>query len=308
MLPNFIVIGAQKSGTTSLHRYLKSHPQVFMSEDKEPDYFAIDGNWSRGQEWYESLFADAGDAVAIGEASTAYTKHPVHQGVAERMARLIPEARLIYVVRHPVERIRSHYAHELRLARESRPLATAVLENPKYINYSRYAYQIDQYLEFFPREQLLVLTAEDLLHHRVDTMSRIFGFLGVDASKVPPALDKEHYPSSKRRARPLARKLRRLPGYRHIARLTPAGVKAAYWKLASRSTFAWLAPDAKRKEESRVQRLTSMPEDVRLELESRLAGDVARLREFLGPKFHGWGITVAAFSSTSQSSASSDDE
>jgi Sulfotransferase domain len=294
MLPNFIVIGAMKSGTSSLHRWLMSHPQVFMSEDKEPEYFATDRNWSRGQEWYESLFADAGDAIAIGEASTVYTKHPVHHGVPQRMARLVPEARLIYLVRHPLERIRSHYEHSLRLNSESRPLAEAVRDDPKYVNYSRYAFQTDQYLECFPREQLLMVTSEDLRNHREATLSRMFGFLGVDPAWVPPELIEYHH-TRRQEARPFARSLRRLPGYRSFARLAPDGMKAAYRRITTRSTYPWIAPDAKRGEQKRLRRMASMPEDVRRELESRLADDVARLRRFLGTQFHGWGISVATF-------------
>ncbi len=295
MLPNFIVIGAMKSGTSSLHRYLKGHPHVFMSEDKEPEYFATERNWSRGQEWYESLFADAGDAIAIGEASTVYTKHPVHHGVPQRMARLIPEARLIYLVRHPLERIRSHYEHSLRLGSESKPLAEVVREDPKYVNYSRYAIQFDQYLECFPREQLLMVTSEDLRNHTVATLSRIFGFLGVDPAWVPPQLNIEYHRTKRQEARPFARSLRRLPGYYPIARLAPDWMRTVYRRISTQSTYTWLAPNAKRGEQKRLRRMASMPEDVRGELESRLADDVARLRRFLGPKFHGWGISVASF-------------
>jgi hypothetical protein len=297
MLPNFFIIGAQKAGTSSLYNYLKSHPQIFMSEDKEPQYFATARNWSRGQDWYESLFDDAGNATAIGEASTVYSKHPVHHDVPERIAGLIPEARLIYLVRHPVERIRSHYEHlhKLGLANGIGPLAVEALEDPKYVNYSRYAYQIDQYLKCFPREQLLVVTTEDMRDDRVATLSRIFGFLGVDTAWVPPKVAKEHGATRNRQTRPLARKLKRLPGYRFGARLAPAGVKAAYRKVATRSTYTWIAPDRRREEEGTLQRMTSLPNEVRRELESRLADDVARLRQFLGPRFDGWGISIAAF-------------
>ena len=297
MLPNFFIIGAQKAGTSSLYAYLKSHPQIFMSKDKEPQYFAAARNWSRGQEWYESLFDDRGDATAIGEASTVYSKHPVHSGVPERIAGLIPKARLIYLVRHPIERIRSHYEHlhKLGLASGIGPLATEALEDPKYVNYSRYAYQIDQYLECFPREQLLVVTTEDLRDHRVATLSQVYGFLGVDTAWVPPNVAKVHGATRDRETRRLARRLRRLPGYRVGARMAPAGVRAAYRKLTTRSTYPWLGGDGRREQEGNLQRQTSLPNEVRHELEGRLAEDVRRLRRFLGPKFDGWGIAIAAF-------------
>ena len=266
MLPNFFIIGAQKAGTSSLYAYLKSHPQIFMAKDKEPQYFATARNWSRGQEWYESLFDDRGDATAIGEASTVYSKHPVHSGVPERIAGLIPKARL-----------------------------TEALEDPKYVNYSRYAYQIDQYLECFPREQLLVVTTEDLRDHRVATLSQVYGFLGVDTAWVPPNVAKVHGATRDRERRPLARKLRRLPGYRVGVRMAPAGVKAAYRKLTTRSTYPWLGGDGRREQEGNLQRQASLANEVRHELERRLAEDVRRLRRFVGPKFDGWGIAIAAF-------------
>src|SRR6266568_6603804 len=92
-LPNFFVIGAMKAGTTSLYEYLFAHPNVFLpTETKEPAFFAR--NWRRGEGWYRSLFAGAGDAVAVGEASTSYTKYPTITTVPDRMASVVPEARL----------------------------------------------------------------------------------------------------------------------------------------------------------------------------------------------------------------------
>lgn len=290
MLPNFVIIGAQKSGTSSLYSYLNSHPQVFMSTPKEPQYFATERNWKMGQEWYESLFHDAGEATAVGEASTVYTKYPVHHGVPERMARLIPGARLIYLVRHPVERIRSHYEHLLQLNSESRPLAVAVLEDPKYVNYSSYAFQIEQYLKWFPRNQLLVATSEDLRNKRRNTLRRIFDFLGVDPTWVSPRVDVEHNRTRRLQPRSFARKLRRLPGYRRIARAAPPRVKSAYRRIARAPTYTWLATDANPEVENSLRVLASMPKDVRRELESRLSDDVARLRELLASQLDGWGI------------------
>jgi hypothetical protein len=290
MLPNFVVIGAQKSGTSSLYSYLNSHPQVFMSTPKEPQYFATERNWSLGQEWYESLFRDAGEATAVGEASTVYTKHPVHHGVPERMARLIPEARLIYLLRHPVERIRSHYEHLLRLGSESRPLAVAVLEDPKFVNYSSYAFQIEQYLDWFPRNQMLVVTSEDLRNKRRATLRRVFEFLGIDETWAPPQMDVEHNSTRKLQGRSFARKLKQLPGYRTIGRALPPRAKSVYWRIASKSTYVWLRRDSDLEVETSLRNLASMPDGVRRELESRLAHDVARLRERLGSEFDGWGI------------------
>ena len=113
-LPSFLVIGAMKAGTTSLYHYLHAHPQVFMPSIKELDFFVAGGNWGRGLHWYQKQFAGAGPgAVAVGEASTMYTKYPSVDGVPERIAAHLPEVRLVYVVRDPIDRIRSHYRHRV---------------------------------------------------------------------------------------------------------------------------------------------------------------------------------------------------
>jgi hypothetical protein len=290
VLPNFVVIGAHKAGTTSLYAYMRKHPQIFMCTPKEPRYFSAEGNWNRGQEWYQSLFRDAGDAIAIGEASTDYTLYPIHRGVPERMAELIPEARLIYLVRHPLERIRSQYEHMLRLGKENRPLTVAALDDPRYVSCSQYAFQIDQYLEWFQKEQVLVVKSEDIRTARGPTLSRIFEFLGVDPSWVGPFMRREFNPTRKQEPRPLAKRIARLPGYRRVSRAVPPTVKSVYKRIATTTKVAWIAPEAKAIDQSRVRDLASMPEDLCREIESRLADDVVRLRDYLGPQFDGWGI------------------
>jgi hypothetical protein len=270
MLPNFIIIGAMKAGTSSLHLYLQTHPDVFMSFPKEPEYFVEKSNWKKGQGWYESLFRDAGPAIAIGEASTSYTKYPNSAGVPERIARLIPDVRLIYVVRHPIERIRSHYEHSLREGWESRPLSQAVLQDSRYVNFSRYAFQIEQYLKVFEREQLLVVTAEELRESRVLTLRKIFEFLGVDVDHSSESLwqKKPEFHVTRGQARTADRWLKRLPGFRRVAKVTPHRLKSIYRKFAE--------------DRARI----SM--DVRKTLESRLAEDVAQLRDLVGADVDGW--------------------
>src|SRR4029079_2322923 len=104
-LPTFIVIGAMKAGTTSLARYLGEHPDVFVCSPKEPQFFIESGTWDRGVAWYRELFAGGRDSIARGEASTDYSKLPRHGGVVDRIAEVAPEARIVYLVRDPIERI-----------------------------------------------------------------------------------------------------------------------------------------------------------------------------------------------------------
>ena len=185
-LPNFLVIGAMKAGTTSLYHYLRGHPHVFMPSVKELDYFAREPRSNQGIEWYRRQFAPApAGAIAIGEASTLYTKHPRFPGVPERIAAQIPDAMLIYVVRDPIERIRSHYQHQVALGAERAPMAEAIFRDPIYLDTSRYAMQIDRYLEVFSPDQLLVLTSERLRADREVAVREILAFLGLDSSRFP---------------------------------------------------------------------------------------------------------------------------
>src|SRR5262245_46073038 len=117
-LPTFLVIGAMKGGTTALHTYLGSHPDVFMSDLKEPHFFSSGLGWDKGEEWYCSLFTEAGSATAVGESSTSYSKFPDVRHVPERAISLIPDLRVVYLVRDPIERIRSQYLHHVVMGEE----------------------------------------------------------------------------------------------------------------------------------------------------------------------------------------------
>lgn len=97
--PNLFIIGAMKSGTSSLHNYLSSHPDIFMSQVKEPMHFSREDMWSKGNDDYLGLFADAKNEKYLGESSTEYTKLPFRDGVAKRLYEFNPEAKLIYIAR-----------------------------------------------------------------------------------------------------------------------------------------------------------------------------------------------------------------
>jgi hypothetical protein len=271
VLPNFLVIGAAKAGTTSLYHYLRGHPQVFMSERKELNFFVENDGWVKGTSWYERQFEGAGDAVAVGEASPNYSKHPAFPGVPERIAKLIPEARLIYLIRHPVERYRSGYLDEIRHGRERGPIEQTLVTNPGYLDASRYAMQIERYLDHFPREQLLVITSEDLKHDRAATMQVVHGFLGVEDITLASVTDELNRSEGQRVLRPLAWRVRRLPGARAVGRL---------------------APEASRRIGTRPLDLSraELSADFEDRLRALLRDDVRRLRNYLGKGFHGWGI------------------
>ena len=184
-LPDFLLIGATKCGTTSLERWLRAHPAVWMPEQKEVRYFTTQHNLHRGREWYAAQFAPAPRDALIGEASNAYTRYPVYDGVPERMAALLPDAKLLYLIRDPMKRIESHYRHRLVTGIEWRRPDDAITADPRYVAASLYGQQIEQYLRFFDRSQLLVVKSEDLFADAARALRKIAGFLGVDPDAGP---------------------------------------------------------------------------------------------------------------------------
>jgi hypothetical protein len=278
VLPNFLIIGAMKGGTTSLWQYLRSHPQIFMPHGKELHFFSHGPVWSRGVEWYAGRFSEVPPtATAIGEASPNYSKHPHFPGVPARMATVIPDVRLIYVIRQPVERMRSHYLHHVASGDEHDPIEKALRSESEYVNTSRYAMQIARYLEHFRRDQLLIVKSEDLRSDRVSTLRRVFEFLEIDEGWVPPTIQRQFYRTAERRMlRSIPLAMRRLGGS-HVGRLIPTAVKARVAKSKLMTTTV-----------DRDEALIT--DSLRKELEEVLTEDVRRLRQFLGPEFDGWGI------------------
>jgi Sulfotransferase domain len=277
MLPNFLIIGAMKAGTTSLYEYLREHPQVFMATPKELHFFVEGKNWQRGRAWYERKFEGARDAVAVGEASPDYTKHPIRPGVPERIVAWMPRVRLVYLLRHPVERARSHYLHDLASGRERRPIEQVLPGNSFYLDPSRYAMQIEQYLRFFEREQLLLATSEDLRHRQAETLRGIYSFLGVDPDWESHAAEREyHHTTAKGMPGPLLRAARRVPGASAVRLRAPRVIAAAERALKTGG-----AVDPSR---------AMLSPDLRARLEDELRADVAELRQYMPPAFDGWGL------------------
>lgn len=214
-LPDFVIIGAAKSGTTTLHQWLGGQPEISATELKEPRFFSRD--WGNGLEWYRSLFAGAAADQLVGEASTNYTDQRYCEVAARRMAATIPRARLIYVVRHPVERLRSQYRHNWRRAAESAPLLEAIrrADNP-YVSRSLYFSRLSPYLERFPTAQICVVRFEDLVDDTaVPAWPAVLAHLGLDDRPRPSGahnvtdLQPQVNPALRRLAR--SRWLRRLP-------------------------------------------------------------------------------------------------
>jgi hypothetical protein len=204
MVPNFLVIGAAKAGTTALHWYLTEHPQVFMTRVKDPSYFAY-GLDDRGQllwgeaaihsfpvrSWseYQRLFDDAGSALAVGEASTMYLECPQS---AARIQRALPQARIICSIRQPVDRAYSGYLMYLRHrgqrfdpARDATPTAEWARPDSRWMQIGRYYEQLARYYAAFPRDQIHVILFDELKKNTVGVMQDLYRFLEVDSSFVP---------------------------------------------------------------------------------------------------------------------------
>ena len=273
-LPNLVVIGAQKCGTSGLHYQLSLHPEIWMSKPKELNFFIEERNWPRGADWYRSQF-DA-QARVRGEASPNYTAYPQHEGVPERMHSVVPEAKLIYMVRDPLERIAAHWVHNYAKRREKGTLAeTLTHPNTSYVTRSKYAMQLELFLEYYPKEQVLVIQQSELRHQRLETLRRVFEFIGVDPEFNHPRFEQErHQTSGKTRATRLAVRLEKL-GRSRRGRFIP-------------SNF-WLVLDDRlplRKAIKRPDVKASLPPETLDELRA----DAERLRELTGRDFSNWKI------------------
>lgn len=194
-LPDFIIAGAQKCGTTSLHRYLAAHPDLFLPRrPQELHYFDFDQNFAKGTRWFAAHFKSAGRTQKIGQTSPLYL---YDQRVPSRMARTLPDVRLIVLLRDPAERAYSHYWHQVKKGTEDLPFIEALHEEQvriardydsrrqySYVDRGKYAQQLARFGAFFPMTQVLLLATETLGKRPLETLDRCFDFLGVD--HLPP--------------------------------------------------------------------------------------------------------------------------
>ena len=185
---NLFIIGAMKSGTTSLHEYLDTHPQIAMSELKEPGYFVEELSLGTGESWYLRLFPQRQGLRYRGESSTHYTKLPVYRGVVDRIYRFNPDARLIYIMRNPFERLLSHYWHNKRdhvHGGEIRPMLRAVQERADYLAFGDYAMQLAPYLERFGQQAIYTLTFEALVENPQRELDHLYTWLDLPSAPLP---------------------------------------------------------------------------------------------------------------------------
>jgi len=188
--PNLFIVGAMKAGTTALHGYLDRHPDIFMSDPKEPGFFADPAPDAAARAAYLALFAGGAGRRWRGEASTRYTKTHDAAGVAGRIAEIAPEARILYMVRDPVARIVSQYLFNRRIHAERRPICRAVHEDPRYRRVGDYTARITPYLERFGADRVRILSAEALRADPQAVLDALFHWLGLTSVPVPQDLRK----------------------------------------------------------------------------------------------------------------------
>jgi hypothetical protein len=203
-LPDFVIIGAMKCGTSTLHAQLAAQSQFFMSEPKEPNFFSNDEIYAKGEAWYRGLFAAAPAGAIKGESSTHYTKLPTYPKTVERLGRLIPHAKFIYVTRDPVERLVSQYIHEWTEGRITCGIDEAIEKHPQLVAYSRYGYQLQPFIERFGRERILRIEFERMTAEPDATLKRIAAFLGAGGEvKWHDDLDAQNVSAERIRTFPL---------------------------------------------------------------------------------------------------------
>lgn len=264
--PDFIIIGAMKSATSSLHVQLASHPGIFMSEPKEPNFFSDDDQYRRGTDFYSSLFANAGEGDLCGESSTHYTKLPDYPHTVARMKAFVPQVRLIYVMRHPVDRLISHYIHQWTQNEIRCDINEALERYPELINYGRYRYQLEPYLAAFGKDSVLPVFFAALKARPQRELERVARFIGYQSSVLWKEELGAQNVSSER--------LRRFRGYRFVVDSGPM--------TFLRRTFVPQSLRDRVKDRLSMKQRPTLTESNAARVESIFDEDLSLLSEWLG--------------------------
>jgi hypothetical protein len=289
-LPNFIVIGAAKAGTTALYWYLAEHPAVFMSPVKETNYFAYGVDASGGllygdadmhpfpvttRSEYEQLFAEAGAATAVGEASPIYLEAPQAAG---RIRAAIPDVRLICGLRQPVSRAYSDYlmylrSHDRRFdpARDLSPAADWARPDSHWMRIGRYGEMLARYYAEFPPERIHVFLFDDLTRGPLAVTQEIYRFLGVDAG-FQPDLETPHNVGG-------------LPANRLLEGvLTSGSLRAMVRPWLPRQAVNWV----RRLRTRNLRQAPALPAELRRSLTRHFHDDILRTSELIGRDLSQW--------------------
>lgn len=201
-----MIIGAMKCATSTLQKQLNLQPGIFMTTPKEPNFFSDDPVYQQGPEWYSSLYDNALENDLTGEASTHYTKLPTYPETLARIQDYCGESlKLIYIVRHPVDRLVSHYIHEWSQGSIGIDINQAINSHQELVDYSRYHYQIQPYIEAFGQSQVQLVFYEQLIQQPQEQLARCAEFIGYP---TPPVWQEDAS-----RENVSSQRVRKFPGY-----------------------------------------------------------------------------------------------
>jgi hypothetical protein len=287
-LPTYLIIGAAKCGTTSLHHYLGEHPEIQVARRKELSFFVDEptpdaestgrrqrprGEWRRGVDWYRSWFSE--DFAVRGEATPGYMSSRF-EGTAERIHAVVPGVKLIVCVRDPVARAVSQYRQSREDWYESRPVEEALHPGSGYVRSSCYAARLDDYLEHWTMEDIHIVAQDDLLQRRRETLAGVFEFLGVDAGYWSSTYDRALNVGARKRgpAWSTLQMLRRRPWWHHVAERVPSALVPRIDALTSGSPGPVDTP----------------PDEVLQRIADAVRDDAERFRALTGRSFSNWSV------------------
>lgn len=273
LLPNFVVIGATRAGTSTLHSWLGEHRDICMSPREDLDFFLEDGNWDRGVGWYGLRFGTCPWEQVRGETSPRYADTHLDPGVPKRMHSVIPHARLIYLVREPIERMRSSYRHRVLDGAETRSFIDAVTEDPDYTEASRYIDRIGDFLSEFDKKQMLVITTEQLASDPVATMQRVYGHVEVEEAELSNVAARRDVTDDRRLESTISLRLKANP---------------AYWRALNRS---WRLRSLHERVLTRQAKgpVATLPGSAEADMKADLEKATQALEVFIGRRLTEWG-------------------
>ncbi len=270
--PNLLVIGAMKSGTTSLHDYLSVHPDIFMSTPKEIHYYADEFFSKWNEEKYKNFFRT--DKKYAGTSPQSYTKchNKYYQHIPERIHKDTPDVKLIYIVRDPIERYKSHVLESYYCDVMEDILYSK--ESGHYYKTSLYAFQLEKYLEFFSMKQIHIVELEELQSNPLDCMNEIFTFLGLEPlQNGDPFTEIKNTADSKGIPKVIRQKM--------IYRLAKKIHFPAYQKLARKFSSKFMSKQVVKPQ---------LSEEEMTKLKALFREDTQKLRSLTNKKFDKWSI------------------
>ena len=276
--PTYVGIGAQKCASSWLHNVLAEHPEVAVPEVKELDFFSY--NYDHGYQWYERCFRSAKPARARGEISPSYFCEPA---APERVARYLPEAKILLSLRDPVERALSNHRHEVRVGHLTGPdlsFEAGLKNNPMYVEQGRYATHLKRWLGHFDRSSILVVLMEDIDADPRAVTREVYRFLGVDDQYLPAGLTTRYNRSFANRLSLLkslkdsAYEATRLPGLRWV------------WSIAARTGLRSLYRGINKIPSSAV--IPEPSAQTLVDLRRQFAPEVRELEPLLGRSLATW--------------------